>query len=212
MLSSHPNSNDLFEPVIPVPPKFQQDFVWRKPALLNNKLSASLRVWLLDDGSLTRRLQSICPGKFRVQLMSQSWCSPLISEAQQLNISYKQRVFTREVVLFCGNRAMVFARTVIPRRTLKGHLSRLANLGEKPLGEILFADPRIQRSNLEIAPLRTGHYLYSTTMNALNTGGKTAEMTIWARRSTFAYHKKSLLVSEIFLPNHEFGYGKRWPD
>lgn len=192
----------------PAPPKFQQDFVWHKPALVaNNKLSASLRAWLLDDGSLTRRLQTICPREFRVQLLNQTWCVPLISEAQQLNISYKQRVFTREVVLYCGRRAMVFARTVIPRRTLKGPLSRLANLGEKPLGEILFAHPHIHRSGLEIAPLRTGHYLHNSTMNALNTRTKPEAKTIWARRSTFAYHKKSLLVSEIFLPNREFGYG-----
>ena len=169
-------------------------------------MSGRLRVWLLDNGSLTRRLRAVCNEPFRVKIVAQGWVPPLINEAHHLNIALHRRIFRREVVLLCGERPMVYARTVIPARTLKGRLSRLAKLGEKPLGEILFNDPHIQRRDLEIARLQPGELLFENARRLLPDAQKKPIDAIWGRRSTFAYHDKRLLVSEIFLPNHEFGY------
>ena len=130
----------------------------------------------------------------------------MINEAQHLAISHHTRAFSREVVLQCGEHALVYARTVIPARTLKGRLSRLAKLGEKPLGEILFTDPHILRHDLEIARLQPGELLFEKARLSMKDSQYAAVTAIWARRSTFAYHDKRLLVSEIFLPNQEFGY------
>lgn len=175
-------------------------------ALRKTLVSNRLRIWLLDNGSLTRRLRGLCPGQFRVKIITQGWSTPLINEAHHLNISIQQRIFHREVVLHCGERPMVYARTVIPTRTLRGRLSHLANLGEKPLGEVLFTDPHIQRRDLEIARLQPGELLFESAQGPLPARQQNTMNTIWARRSTFAYHDKQLLVSEIFLPNREFGY------
>lgn len=130
----------------------------------------------------------------------------MINEAHHLAISFHTKVFSREVVLQCGEHALVYARTVIPARTLKGRLSRLAKLGEKPLGEILFTDPHIHRRDLEIARLQPGELLFEKARSTMPNSLPSAVNFIWARRSTFAYHDKRLLVSEIFLPNQEFGY------
>jgi chorismate--pyruvate lyase len=124
----------------------------------------------------------------------------MVNEAHHLAISFHTRVFSREVVLQCGEHALVYARTVIPARTLKGRLSRLAKLGEKPLGEILFTDSHIQRRDLEIARLQPGELLFEKARLAMTDAQSAAVNAIWARRSTFAYHVKRLLVSEIFLP------------
>lgn len=168
-------------------------------------MSSSLRLWLMDDGSLTRRLRAICPDGFRVKIVNQGWEPPMVNEAHHLAISFHTKVFSREVVLQCSEHAMVYARTVIPARTLKGRLSRLAKLGEKPLGEILFTDPHIHRRDLQIARLQTGELLFEKARLAMADSQPSVD-TIWARRSTFAYHDKRLLVSEIFLPIQEFGY------
>jgi chorismate--pyruvate lyase len=183
--------------------------LWRNAkALSKSEVSGRLRVWLLDNGSLTRRLRAVCGGQFRVKILAQGWAKPLINEAHHLNIAFQRRIFHREVVLYCGERPMVYARTVIPARTLKGRLSRLANLGEKPLGEVLFTDPHIQRRDLEIARLQPGELLFVNAWRLCPDAPDKAIDAIWARRSTFAYHDKHLLVSEIFLPNHEFGYDR----
>lgn len=191
-----------------------RESLWREADTFSqSELRGDLRQWLLDDGSLTRRLRALCPGRFRVRILHQGWDTPLINEAQHLGIRLHQRVFRREVVLYCAERAMVYARTVIPARTLKGRLSRLAKLGEKPLGEILFTDPHIQRREFEIARLQPGELLFSEALEAMAAAQRVIPAqpspinTIWARRSTFAYHNKRLLVSEIFLPHAEFGYG-----
>ncbi|MCG6968801.1 MAG: chorismate lyase [Gammaproteobacteria bacterium] len=183
-----------------------RESLWREAGTLSkSSVSGQLWVWLSDNGSLTRRLRSRCTGQFRVKIIAQGWEPPLINEAHHLKISIHRWIFRREVVLYCDNRPMVYARTVIPARTLKGRLSRLADLGEKPLGEILFTDPHIQRCDLEIARLRPGELLFENARRTLADMPASIE-AIWARRSTFAYHDKKLLVSEIFLPNQEFGY------
>ena len=185
----------------------RRESLWYSAKTLSkSNLPGKLRQWLLDNGSLTRRLRGLCKQSFRVKIVSQGWAPPLVNEAQHLAIPLQHRVFNREVVLQCGECAMVYARTVIPARTLKGHLSRLAKLGEKPLGEILFTDPHIQRYDLQIARLQPGELLFEKTRIA-SADVRQGTAAIWARRSTFAYHNnKRLLVSEIFLPNREFGY------
>ncbi|WP_455211453.1 chorismate--pyruvate lyase family protein [Kaarinaea lacus] len=184
-----------------------RESLWQNAkALSKTGVSGRLRAWLLDDGSLTRRLRTLCPHGFRVKILDQGWAPPMVNEAHHLAISFHTRVFSREVLLQCDERSMVYARTVIPARTLKGRLSRLAKLGEKPLGEILFTDPHIHRRDLEIARLQPGELLFEKAQLAIAEPEPTMGNVMWARRSTFAYHDKRLLVSEIFLPNQEFGY------
>jgi len=179
---------------------------WHSAATYIGVLPDILRPWLLDDGSLTRRLRKFCNGDFHVKILRQGWADPMVNESSQLGIGYRRGVFYREVLLYCGSRAMVYARTVIPAPTLRGRLRRLAYLGEKPLGEVLFTDPYINRGELEIVRLQPGELLFEKAMQ-VGSSGQAAEVTdIWARRSAFRYHEKCLLVSEIFLPNPEFGY------
>ena len=184
-----------------------RESLWQSAkASRKSRISERLRLWLLDNGSLTRRLRTLCPHGFRVHIISQGWSPPMINEAHHLAISFHTKVFSREVVLQCGQHALVYARTVIPARTLRGRLSRLAKLGNKPLGEILFTDPHIHRRDLEIARLQPGEVLFEKARMAMVDAPSPPVNAIWARRSTFAYHDKRLLVSEIFLPNQAFGY------
>ncbi len=159
--------------------------------------------WLLDSSSLTRRLQQTCNGQFRVVPVNQQWQRPQLNEAQALGIRPYERCFIREVHLLCDDRLRVFARTVIPVSTLTGNRRRLSRLGKKSLGAVLFADPGMQRSYIEVARLEAGQTLFEAAIAPL----VERPSEIWGRRSAFFLDKKPLLVSEIFLPG--IGYGGR---
>lgn len=159
--------------------------------------------WLLDPSSLTRRLQQTCSGQFRVVPVNQQWQRPQLNEAQALGIRPHERCFIREVHLMCDDRHRVFARTVIPVSTLTGNRRRLSRLGKKSLGAVLFADPGMQRSYIEVARLKTGQTLFEAAVAPLSK----RPSEVWGRRSVFFLDTKPLLVSEIFLP--EIGYGGR---
>lgn len=165
--------------------------------LRRHSLSVAWRHWLVDDSSLTSRLQCACPGQFRVELISQRLERPMLSEARALARPPQEIALVRQVHLLCNERPWVFARTVVPLPSLQGGLRRLALLGTRPLGAVLFADPRMQRQPLEIARITPRHRLYHM---ATATGG--ADCTaLWGRRSVFRLKGRPLLVSEFFLPS-----------
>jgi len=152
--------------------------------------------WLLDPTSLTSRLVQTCRGQFRVEPVSQDWQRPMLNEAQALGVLPHEVCFVREVRLLCNEQPWVFARTVIPVRTLTGPRRRLSRLGKKPLGAVLFADPSMIRSGIEIAKLSPGQALFTRA----TADAETRPKHIWGRRSAFFLNHKPLLVSEIFLP------------
>lgn len=167
---------------------------WRPIATVSRRvLPASLVSWLLQTPSLTRRLRAECRDSFHVRVLSQSWRRPLHNERMALGMAHHEVGLVREVHLLCRRRPWVFARTVIPLQTMTGPVRRLARLGTRPLGGLLFADPSVRRDGLEIASIAPGHRLYGTA-----TGG-TDGAPIWGRRSVFHLDDKPLLVSEIFL-------------
>lgn len=107
------------------------------------------------------------------------------------------RALIRQVQLLCGNRPWVYARTVIPATSMCGRLQRLARLGNRPLGAMLFADPGMRRGRVELARITPGQTLFAA---ALGHTGRDTPAAIWGRRSVFRIADKPLLVSEVFLP------------
>jgi chorismate--pyruvate lyase len=150
---------------------------------------------LLDPASLTRRLQLACDKRFSVQVLRQGWGRPPASERRVLGIKRGERAVIREVRLMCDAIPWVFARTVIPARTLRGRQRRLARLGSKPLGAALFADPHLRRGEVEVCRIVPGERLYGRAADSLS-----AADAVWGRRSVFWLGGKPLLVSEFFLP------------
>ncbi len=149
-----------------------------------------LRDWLLDAGSLTKRLMAISDGKFRVQLLRQGYLPALAVERQELDLEQRHWPFVREVLLRCHDVPWVFARTLIPTATLQGRARALTHLGTRPLGAVLFSDPQVRRGPIAVSRLRA---------NTLGIGG-VPNPELWGRRSLFYLAGMPLLVSEYFLP------------
>lgn len=167
---------------------------WQQPE--RRLMPAELASWLTDTGSLTRRLQAYNQHGFAVQLLGNHWMRPLLDESQSLNIPAMELVYQREVRLMDGDQANVYARTVVPRATYMAMQARFNKLGNTPLGEVLFTDPRVKRGPIEIACLKPGQWLYE--MALLEETDRPDEL--WGRRSHFYLSGKKLLVNEIFLP------------
>ncbi|GAA5133276.1 chorismate--pyruvate lyase family protein [Thalassotalea piscium] len=158
------------------------------------ELEPSLLNWLLDANSLTARLKSHCQ-QFRVQLLGQKVepCHP--KEANQ-DIYSGEEVLVREVLLFCDDNPQVFARSLIPLRSLTGNERQLAELGEQSLGQVLFNSPNLFRKDIEIASFSDN----STVFKFASTYVLPELKQLWGRRSVFMLGEKPLMVAEVFLP------------
>lgn len=153
--------------------------------------------WLKDRGSLTRAVIAACNGRFRVEVVGQGWGRPLPGEAHLLGSAGGAIALVREVRLHCDDRAWVYARTLIPATSLNGRARRLAYLGNRPLGAVLFADPATRRRRIQIARLHPRHALFAPAVAHLDSQPD----ELWGRRTLFEYAGKPILVNEFFLPD-----------
>ncbi len=170
---------------------------WPADHRYRHRIPQPVRDWLLDRGSLTTRIRRACGRDFSVQVLEQHYARPDYSEAGLLKLEPDRRCFIRRVYLLCGTVPVVYARTVIPLSTLSGAERRLARLGSRPLGGLLFAERGMYRDQIQISRLTRQHRLFH---EALCLPGSTGIAAIWGRRSVFYLHGKGLLVNEIFLP------------
>lgn len=156
---------------------------------------ARLRHWLLDRGSLTKRIQLRCD-RFRVELLSQRVAALDRDEWAVSGVRAGTCCVVREVSLNCGRQAVVFAHSVAARPALRGPWRMLTALGARPLGSALFADPRIKRHALRFRQLGPWHELYRRACQLV----ERPPACLWARRSLFERRGARLLVTEVFLP------------
>lgn len=156
---------------------------------LSTQLPPLLRPWLLAEGSLTQHLVAASGGEFRVERVLQQWQRPTLSEAHLLQIDPSQYALIREVILWGRGQPWVYARSVIPSRSLRGDLRRLRKLRNSSLGALLFRYPHLQRTPFELASIDTAALSPPLRANA----------PLWARRSRFTIDDRALIVGEIFL-------------
>ena len=153
------------------------------------------RRWLVDRGSLTRRLQARCP-RFRLRRLSQGITRPNRDEYATLGLYPGRVALVREVLLMDGEVPLVFAHSVIPLPGLKGPWADLSGLGNKPLGAALFGNPCVGRHALEFKRLDRRHPLYRQAAAQIDG----LPRRLWARRSPFSLDGHPILVTEVFLP------------
>jgi len=171
---------------------FRREPLWRSASPF--AASIAYRSWLEEPGSLTARLRRLVGAGFGVRLLGQGMGKPFVGELGLLDLPERRRALTREVLLFDGERPLVLARTVMPPAALRGEHCALAKLGNRPLGEVLFAQRGLRRSRLEFAEVLPADWLPAVALEyGLNE-------LVWGRRSLYEVDHVALLVCEFFLP------------
>jgi chorismate lyase len=161
--------------------------------------SALLQSLLRERGSLTRRLIALCRDRFTVRVDCSQWAAPLPAEARQIRARDRELALIREVTLFCDGVPAVYARSIIPRHTQRGRYHGLSQLGDRPLGELLFTDHRVRRGHTHYFCVREGHALYRGTRDR----APSPRPAFWGRASLFYIDDEPLLVTEIFLIHND---------
>ena len=151
--------------------------------------------WLIDRGSLTRRLQERCP-VFSVRALRQRLGKPCRDELWVVKSRGRELALVREVYLYCRETPVVFAHSVLQRRSLRGAWHKISQQGIKPLGAALFANPLVKRTPLYFKKLAPHHELYVKACRLLTA----LPSQLWARRSVFFLRGKPIMVTEVFLP------------
>ena len=164
---------------------------YQRHQLFNQSISPVLIPWLFDASSLTARLINLCGKGFSVQVISQSWQKIDSEELFAMALPHAHSALVRQVLLCCNGKPLVYARTVIPATTVKGAQRRYANMGNRPLGAMLFSDRTMRRESVQVAKLPSSHAAYQYVKD---------EEDVWGRRSVFRVSEKPILVSEYFLP------------
>ena len=174
-------------------PHHRRDPIWRPPnQFAGHRLGRDVRRWLLDTGSLTAHLRRLSDGHFHVQVLDQRWGLPSLSERQLLGMADRDWAVIRQVLLCCHGEPVVYARSLLPARSLVGNLRRLRHLDNRPLGHLLFTEPNMRRIPYQVCQLAAAD---------LPLDGLEAEAgELWGRRSCFIFGQRPIMVSEIFLP------------
>ncbi len=167
--------------------------------------SGAFRHYLIDKGSLTRRLQ-LESQQFYVKPVRLMQAKALQDEATLLCLKQQQHALLREVLLVCDGVPVVFAHSVLPKLSMRGEWRGLGHLGNKPLGATLFANPKVKRTPLTYKKLSFKHRLYKRIVQqSAFLPSFSKNQSLWARRSIFSLNTSGLghariLVTEIFLP------------
>ena len=140
---------------------------------------AALASWLAETESLTQRLKAACAGRFSLRVVD-TRDAPLDADAAAaMDVPAGAPAQRREVELCCDGTACIHAVSWLPATTLARGGRGLDALGDRPLGDALFAHAAMTRGPIEVALRDDG---------------------VPMRRSVFRLGDDPLLVSEHFLP------------
>lgn len=93
-----------------------------------------------------------------------------------------------------NGKPLLLARTIIPDETIKVAHRNLAHLGTRPLGEVIFSYPDLERISMDFTLVSPSHWTTQVQQKA------NIEQPIWGRRTIYAIQNRPMLVSEFFLP------------
>jgi chorismate--pyruvate lyase len=159
-----------------------------------HQLPENVQSWAYEAGSLTRRLQDYYGNQVAVRIIFHHWRTPFLSEQRQLQLPLSRYCLIREVMLHVNGKPLLLARTAIPDETIKVAHRNLSHLGSRPLGEIIFSYPDLERVAMDLTLIQPSTWSIQAQHNA------NISHSIWGRRTVYAIHNRPMLVSEFFLP------------
>ncbi|TAN69330.1 MAG: chorismate lyase [Methylobacter sp.] len=172
----------------------------REPLWLENRsgtrhtLPENVQSWTYEPGSLTQRLRDYYGAAIRVKILLQQWNTPFLTERRLLKLHENKYSLIREVLLHADGKPLILARTIIPTKTIKAAKSNLAHLGSRPLGEVIFSYPKLERIEMDVTLIEPSTWTQPAIAEV------NIDQPIWGRRTVYAITQRQMLVSEFFLP------------
>lgn len=175
--------------------------IWANLFFTQNK---KLEQILGCQGSLTKYLQQNF-SDFSVQVIEERDGQPFEDERAILTLAPSESVKIRSVYLCSQQKPLVYARTTVPTSLWFDERTKLYQLGNVPLGKILFDEKNpAKRHEFQFAWLNQDYFSnYSIRPSAeyFQSG------LLPARRSVFSWYEQGLLVTEVFLPEFSSSLG-----
>jgi chorismate--pyruvate lyase len=174
---------------------YTQEPLWKtnRPGV-KHTLALDVQSWVYEKGSLTRRLRQHYGHSFAVEILFHKWRPAFLSECLLLGLPHQQYNLIREVLLHADGKPLILARTILPEKTIKIAKRNLSHLGTRPLGEVIFSYPKLERLQLNISCVKEKQWTLPLTNKVL------INQDVWGRRTVYAMQKQKMLVSEFFLP------------
>ena len=172
----------------------------REPLWLENRsgtrhtLPENVQSWTYEPGSLTQRMRDYYGNAVGVKVLLQQWNTPFLSERRLLKLHENRYSLIREVLLHADGKPLILARTIIPANTVKIAKSNLSHLGNRPLGEVIFSYPKLERIEMDVTLIEPQKWSRSICNEV------SIDQAIWGRRTVYAIAHRQMLVSEFFLP------------
>lgn len=157
-------------------------------------MKANSLALLTEQDSLTELMKSLMGAAPTLDCLSEGRAKVSSDERQLLDIPARQVAHVREITMGTPHNQWLFARTVIPKRTLAREANRLSRMRKVPLGKVLFGQLKAQRTQMRL------DLVFAEEVN-LQQFNIAPDFPLWQRRSIFQLNTGKLLISEIFLPN-----------
>lgn len=154
-----------------------------------------LKEWLLEEGSLTAKLQKIT-GASALKPLRNNWQKP-DWWANHVLLHQEDKVFQREIIISSHGLPCWYARTIIPSSTYYTFCDIFEKLATKSLGDIIFSEPHIERTALcfyKVEKENIEYYWPKKYHLKVQEG-------MWTKLSHFMIDARfPFYLSEIFLP------------
>ncbi len=159
--------------------KLKQISQWISYEAMNVQLKNKIiKSWLLEEGPITKRIES--NEKFELKLLRDDLGN--VSKLDRLFLGHLSGdIKIREVILYGDKNPRVYAQSIIPVETINQGLSKLGELGTKPLGDILFEKNIFKKEDAIFAQFKDDKNIF------------------WGRKTKYNVKNKPFSVMEVFL-------------
>ena len=167
--------------------------MWNK----NIQIDSKLKFWLLDMKSLSYRIRSIA--KLEIIPVKTRVSNIFVNEKKIFGNIKSEHLYLREVLIYANKLPIMYARTVLPSKYLRGFWHKIKKLNNKPLADIVFERKMIIRSEFKFKkPSINDNFSKKVKMlNLKNT------KILATRQSTFKNKNEKALLTEVFFNNFE---------
>lgn len=163
------------------------------PSLTHDK-----KYWLSRPGALTAGLRRI--GGVTLAVVKEYAYGLDLQESWMLHRPPQTSVWIREIKMAIDGTDCVVARSFTPLAASHAWWRSMRHLHSRPLADMLYHDPEIERSRFFACRLKRQQPLYRTVQRAVGENTPAAQALL-ARCSIFTRHDQPLLVAECFLPS-----------